>query len=78
MCGKCGLQPPDPRNLPQIAYHDGKRSSPGETMKQAADFGQEHFGQEPKIIFVLLPDQGKPSLFPSVGRCNTNAILYTC
>ena len=58
MCGRCGMRPPDPRNLPQIAFHDGRRDFPGETMKKAAQLGQDHFGAKPNIIFVLLPDTG--------------------
>lgn len=58
MLRRCGIKGPDPYDLPPIAFHDGRQAFPGETMKQAADMGQQHFGSEPSIIFALLPDTG--------------------
>lgn len=54
----CGLKAPDPRDLPEIVYHNSNSNFPGESMRMAADLALKHFGNQPKIIFVLLPDTG--------------------
>lgn len=46
-------------DLPEIHYHDSRRSFPGETLKMAVDSAKAHFKEDPKIIFVLLPDTGR-------------------
>lgn len=59
---KCGLRAPEPRNLPPIAWHDGSRSFPGETMQEAMRAGEKHFQAKPRIIFVCLPDTGETAV----------------
>ena len=55
---KCGLQTPEPFYLPEIVFHNCNRAFLGESLQRAVELGKQHFQQDPKIIFVLLPDTG--------------------
>ena len=54
-----GIQTPRMDDLPEIVFHESRRSFPGETLKQAVDLAADFFKVPPKIIFVLLPDTGR-------------------
>ena len=74
---KCGLQTPEPFDLPEIVFHDRNRAFPGESLHRAMDLGKQYFKQDPRIIFVLLPDTGASFLTvwsrqPAMTGQNTN------
>ena len=76
-----GIQTPRMDDLPEIVFHDSRRSFPGETLKQAVDAAADFFKAAPKIIFVLLPDTGRlpPPLqqFPSTHETDSVSGLGT-
>ena len=55
-----GMQVPRAGELPEIVFHDSRQNFPGETLERAIGVAKDFFGEEPNIIFVLLPDTGKP------------------
>lgn len=69
-----GIQTPRMDDLPEIVFHDSRRSFPGETLKQAVDAAADFFKAAPKIIFVLLPDTGRLPLPCSNSRQHTKRI----
>lgn len=56
--GSYGLRVPNPRHLPQVAFHN-HRQHPGNVLEEAYNYGQQTFGTAPEIIFVMLPTTGK-------------------
>lgn len=58
-CAKVGISEIG-NNVPETAWHGGGQNTVEDTLRTAVQYGQETFGQKPRIIFILLPGNGKP------------------
>lgn len=58
-CAKVGISEIG-NNVPETAWHGGGQNTVEDTLRTAVQYGQETFGQKPRIIFILLPGNGRP------------------
>ena len=62
-CAKVGISEIG-QSVPETAWHGGGQSTVEDTLRTAVQYGQETFGQKPRIIFILLPGNGEhPAVF---------------
>lgn len=57
-CGKVGITEIG-NQVPTFAWHGGGQNTVEDTLRTAVQYGQETFGQKPRIIFILLPGNGR-------------------
>ena len=56
-CAKVGITEIGSQ-VPTFAWHGGGQNTVEDTLRTAVQYGQETFGQKPRIIFILLPGNG--------------------
>lgn len=61
-CAKVGISEIG-QNVPETAWHGGGQNTVEDTLRTAVQYGQETFGQKPRIIFILLPGNGRHLCF---------------
>lgn len=76
-CAKVGISEIG-QSVPETAWHEGGQSTVEDTLRTAVQYGQETFGQKPRIIFILLPGNGKtPNCAVGLGVSHTWLLTMT-